>query len=360
MLIFVDSNILCSDYHMTNYKFELINRIGTIVLSEVVIDEVCNKYKEQLTTSIYSIDKNVRIINKLLSSNLGFNKISIDTEVQKYRNFLEMYSIQSGMTVAEVYPSVPHKEIVNRALLRKKPFKQDGSTGYRDYLVWLTCIDLARTYASEEIHFITQNINDFSDLQDKKKLHEDLIIDLREANIDCNRFYYWISINDFIDYIQPRIHALENKESIKSHIETNTNYSSMIYDFIDKSISGIALSSHSVLVPGRNVSLKNVEESYNNNIEGISLLQEDEYLLEITVDSICLVEATMRKEDYNEIKDYEEYEICGVEIIEYELCRVCFRIGLMIHLNAKYNNKTSLIESIQLDYIDDYNCDFCN
>ena len=266
MLIFIDSNILCSDYHMSNYKFELINRIGTIVLGEIVIDEACNKYKEQLTSAITSIDKSVRSINKLLSSNLDFNKISIDTEVQKYRDFLEMFSIESGMSIAEEYPHISHKEIVNRALLRKKPFKQDGSTGYRDYLVWLTCIALARTYASEEIHFITQNINDISNIKDKKKLHEDLINDLREANIDINRFHYWTSVNEFVDYIQPYIDALDNKESIKSQIETNTNFSSMICDFIDKSILGIDLSSYSVLVPGQNASLKNVEESYNNNI----------------------------------------------------------------------------------------------
>lgn len=263
------------------------------------------------------------------------------------------------MSIAEEYPSVSHKEIVNRALLRKKPFKQDGSTGYRDYLVWLTCIALARTYTSEEIHFITQNVNDFSDIKDKKKLHEDLINDLREANIDSKRLHYWTSINEFVDYIQPYIDALDNKERIKSQIETNTNFSIMISDFIDKSISGTDLSSHSVLFPGQNASLKTIEESYNN-IEEISILQEDKYLLEVAVDSVCLVEATMKIEEYNEIKEYEEYDICGVEIIEHELCRVCFRIGLMIHLNAKYNKKISLIESIQLDYIEDYYCDFCN
>lgn len=359
MIIFIDSNILCSDYYMKNYKFELINRVGTIVLGEIVIDEVCNKYKEQLKEAVSMVDKNIKNINKLISDHISIDNISIDSEVQKYRDFLEMFSFQNGMTIAEEYPDVSHKEIVRRALLRKKPFKQDGSTGYRDYLVWLTCITLARTYTSEEIHFITQNVNDFSDLNDKKKLHNDLLNDLRKANIDNSRFYYWTSINEFVNYIQPCIDVLDKKEKIKSLIESDANFPSLIFDFIDKSIIGIDLSNHSVLIPGQNASIKEIEERYNIIIEEISILQEDVYLLEITVDSICLVEATMSLEEYNEIKDYEEYDICEVEKINHNLCRVRFIIGLMIHLNAKYNNKLNSIESIQLDYIDDYNCDFC-
>ncbi len=61
---------------------------------------------------------------------------------------------------------------------RKKPFKADGSTGYRDCLVWLTCLNVALSNPNEEIHFITGNTRDFADLNDKDKLHPDLMADL--------------------------------------------------------------------------------------------------------------------------------------------------------------------------------------
>lgn len=80
-----------------------------------------------------------------------------------HKDFLEEFVIESGMTAAEPSPKDEHEVIVQRALRRMKPFKADGSTGYRDYLAWLTCIEVARSYSSEEIHFISCNTRDFAD-----------------------------------------------------------------------------------------------------------------------------------------------------------------------------------------------------
>ena len=40
MLIFIDSNILCSNYRMKGPSFEVVQRVGTIVLGQIVVDEV--------------------------------------------------------------------------------------------------------------------------------------------------------------------------------------------------------------------------------------------------------------------------------------------------------------------------------
>ena len=106
----------------------------------------------------------------------------------KYKDFLEIFIIKSSMIVAEDYPKVKHEDIVQRALKRKKPFKADGSTGYRDYLVWLACLETTRRYANEEIHFITSNACDFADPNDKEKLHPDHLSDLVEWKILDSRF----------------------------------------------------------------------------------------------------------------------------------------------------------------------------
>ncbi|MBQ8012353.1 MAG: DUF4935 domain-containing protein [Oscillospiraceae bacterium] len=308
--------------------------------------------------AVCTIHKNIRNSNRLIADPISINDISIEKEVQKYRDFLEIFSIQNGMVTAEEYPNVSHKEIVIRALRRKKPFKQDGSTGYRDYLVWRTCLHLACTYVSEEIHFITQNVNDFSDTNDKKKLHDDFLDELNEMNIDNTRFYYWTSIKEFVDkHIQPRIEVMDNKERMRSLIESGEDYSSRIKEFIDRSIVGTDLSCYDVIVPGQSVLLKEIEEIWDENIEEISTLQDSELLLEITVCSVCIVEATMFLEEYNEIKDWED--IYEMKIIEQNLCCVQLIKELNVHLNVKYNNETNSIESIQLDYIDENNCDFC-
>lgn len=48
MLLFLDSNIICSNYYMAGPSFEVAKRVGTIVLGQIVVDEVCNKIKRTL------------------------------------------------------------------------------------------------------------------------------------------------------------------------------------------------------------------------------------------------------------------------------------------------------------------------
>ena len=51
MLIFIDTNILYNDFYMKNVQFELIRKVGTIVLGEIIIDEACKKYRKRLIES---------------------------------------------------------------------------------------------------------------------------------------------------------------------------------------------------------------------------------------------------------------------------------------------------------------------
>jgi len=47
LLIVLDSNIICSNFYMEGPSFEVAQRVGTIVLGQIVVDEVCNKFKEK-------------------------------------------------------------------------------------------------------------------------------------------------------------------------------------------------------------------------------------------------------------------------------------------------------------------------
>lgn len=40
MLIFLDSNIICADYKMKSPSFEVAQKVGTIVLGQIVVDHV--------------------------------------------------------------------------------------------------------------------------------------------------------------------------------------------------------------------------------------------------------------------------------------------------------------------------------
>ena len=165
------------------------------------------------------------------------------------------------MTVPEDYPQISHREVVQRALLRKKPFRADGRTGYCDYLAWLTCLNTARMYSNEEIHFITNNTHDFSDSTDKAKLHPDLLHDLSELGIPESRFHYWNSVKSFIDNCA-RIRAAEidERERLVAEIEQNEDgFCKPLQDFIDASIIGLDISKQDVMVLGERATLKQVD-----------------------------------------------------------------------------------------------------
>lgn len=81
----------------------------------------------------------------------------ISSEKKSYEDFWDMLPFQYGIGPPENYPAITHKDVVHRALERKKPFKDDGKDGYRDYLIWLTL-----------------NTRDFPDPINKKELHPQL------------------------------------------------------------------------------------------------------------------------------------------------------------------------------------------
>ena len=243
MLVFLDSNIICSDYKMKSPSFEVAQKVGTIVLGQIVVDEVCNKYRENLEEKAAKTRKAIRDLNdQMFTLHIAWNELDVSDACSKYKDFLEMFIIESGMTIAEQYPNDAHEIIVQRALQLKKPFKADGSTGYRDYLVWLTCLNVAKCYSSEEIHFISGNTRDFADSNDTKKLHPDMLADLAEINISKDRFYYRNSLKSFIDnYAKQKLDIIEAREALIAEIEKNDKgFQLPIQEFVNTKVIGTA------------------------------------------------------------------------------------------------------------------------
>ena len=360
MQIFLDSNIICSNYFMKGPSFEVAQRVGTIVLGQIVVDEVCNKYKESLVEQVTKAKNAIQDLNKLLpESPVPWEETNVADKCSKYKDFLEMFIIESGMTVAEDYPEAKHEDIVRRALQRKKPFKADGSTGYRDYLVWLTCLETARSYANEEIHFITSNTRDFADTNDKEKLHPDLVSDLAEWKIPDTRFFYWNSLKSFIDkYAKPRFDIIEAREILVAEIEKNeAGFLTPVQEFVNCKVIGCSLTGYDVFVPGDNVILKEIESDVGPQIEEVSELDDNSLLIGITIDSIGVVTSTL---SISNVKEIGEYGL-DVEVVDKNngICTLETTLGIQIQLRAVYNRSNKVITSIEIDDIDDYDCPYC-
>lgn len=360
MLLFLDSNIICSNYYMAGPSFEVAKRVGTIVLGQIVVDEVCNKYKENFEDQATKVKNVIQDLNKLLpESQVIWTEIDVVDKCTKYKDFLEMFIIESGMTVAEDYPDMKHEIIVQRALQRKKPFKTDGSTGYRDYLVWLTCLEVARSNSNEEIHFITSNTRDFADPNDREKLHPDLLADLAGWKIPETRFFYWNSLKSFIDkYAKQKFDIIEAREALVAEIETNeTGFLAPVQEFVSSKVIGSSLVGFDVFVPGDNEILKELKSDVEPQIEDVSEVDNDSVLLGITIDTVGVVTSTLNSSDIKEIDEYDlDVEVVGRED---DICTLETTLGIQVQLRAVYSKNNKVITSIEIDDIDDYNCPYC-
>ena len=165
MRVILDSTVFCADFRMSGSSFFTLFEAVRAALIElkvpaVVIDEVVNRFREDLEETLLLKRKLDNKLNSLLKKETSSSPpdICVEKEVIDYRNFLHS---QLRKLNAEVmpYPETPHKLIVERCLRRRAPFKKDGK-GYRDSLIWENIVQLSKS-TEEPIVFVTSNTTDF-------------------------------------------------------------------------------------------------------------------------------------------------------------------------------------------------------
>jgi predicted nucleic acid-binding protein len=204
--IVIDANIFCGDYYLRGSNFRvLLDGLtllpGTLAVPEVVIDEVVNRYREDLEELILKERDTRAAVSKLLSDPKQAQPLTIDVsnQTQSYREYLESSINRVGKILP--YPNIAHKKIVERDLARRKPFKRDGS-GYRDFLLWET-LRSQMLWGSERIVFLTNNPKDFGEgpLVD---------LDLQPDIINPQHLQLIRSVREFNEtFIHPRLRMLE-------------------------------------------------------------------------------------------------------------------------------------------------------
>ena len=201
MKIFLDTNIFYNDWFMKNgnfkYLFNYINNDGhSLILSELVIQESENIRNREVEEALSEINKNIKKIQKLNDNILNFNSADLGIEHYDLKNL-----IRSKTDYLEEinYDNIPHYEVVQRALINKKPFIE-GEKGYRDTLIWLSFLEyIKKNKVTEKVAFITQNTSDFFKIEDKVvNFNQDLLEDIDKIDID-SKITPFTSLFDFIN-----------------------------------------------------------------------------------------------------------------------------------------------------------------
>lgn len=228
MKVLVDSNQFIADFLLESaplrYLMHFLSNDGhTLLLSRLVLEEVENKYATETKKALADANKSNQRLEQLglprgPERPLDFVVPPLNLE-KRIREQLDSVQILE-------YEDVPHAEVVQRALKRRKPFDADGAAGYRDCLLWLSLLrrlasDKAET--DEEVIFISSNWKDFYQTAPTKEavsgehdktspgpgikakrsvpilkvqLHDDLMADLADLKRPVSPFY---TVASFVD-----------------------------------------------------------------------------------------------------------------------------------------------------------------
>lgn len=134
-----------------------------IIAPEVVVMEAVNVVRRLWRTERDRL-AGIRLGQFRLTDNQAVMVTAIDRESDEYEAWLPRRLIARGIEIEPV-PAVEHMEIARRASAGRTPFirGKDGKTkdGYRDTLVWLTVLAVAKGNPGEHVWLISDNHTDF-------------------------------------------------------------------------------------------------------------------------------------------------------------------------------------------------------
>jgi hypothetical protein len=125
--------------------------------------------------------------------------------------------IDKSQSVVLPMPQVPHSEVVERELDKRKPFNANGK-GYRDTLIWLSILERLRSRpASWHGHmpvFVSGNTRDFC--RDGGGLHDGLLAEIRSIDPDLTMEHY-ASISELAAALRSMFAAADAVRLTRAH-----------------------------------------------------------------------------------------------------------------------------------------------
>lgn len=230
MNIFLDTSILYSDPFLKgSYSSQLLDfskdKQIQIYISRIVLKEIERNYSKILTEENNKIkDLNDKMIQYNIHGT-SLTKINIDESVNLLKEFYENLNKQKIVIILE-YTNDMFPEIIERAVYRKKPFKEN-KTELKDAIIWLSYSNYAEVNHLENCFLLTKNKSDFCD---PDEIEKDLFRIHQDLESDSNKFKVYTSVNEILKKINLQIKH-ESELELKWHeYFTEKN----IFDLIEK------------------------------------------------------------------------------------------------------------------------------
>lgn len=191
MDVILDANIILGNPRFNSpTMLELLAYVrrtrSRLVVPCVVIDEVLERYREQLTAKLDKARGHWTELQKMsLSRPDGLPSVNIDRSVDLLRDRLHRPANGVESLVHSETSNIDVRDVARRGIKRKRPANKNGEQ-LRDVIVWLTVLQHCRE-AAREVAFISGD-EDFRLSKESDQLHPDLESEIRQEKLPI-RFY---------------------------------------------------------------------------------------------------------------------------------------------------------------------------
>ena len=128
-------------------------------------------------------------------------------------------------------PTISHSELLERDLLQRKPFDQNGK-GYRDALIWETVLAATRANPTSEFLFVTGNRGDFCDKTG------DLASVLRNELPDFTRLTVFHSVSEASSALND---IFEDDDNLREFHESEFDHTTIVEKHITATLESLSL-----------------------------------------------------------------------------------------------------------------------
>lgn len=281
MRIFLDTNIFFNNWFLKSANFQYLlhfinNEEHTLLLSNLVLEEVNNIRNRQVASSIEEMEASFNKLKKLNYEKISFSANSLGISEYDLLNVLNEKT--EGIELID-YEKISHKKIVSRLFKSTKPFAAQEK-GYRDTLIWLSLLQYIQENSdSDEVIFITENSSDFFS-NDKKdiSLHKDLLKDIEDEQISV-KISPFKNLHEFVKTkVDKNTHSFDHsthEELFEEYLESeSTEYlASLDNNSLSLYLQDSIFQSKVSNILG--ISVEILEGFEDNSIEGISEVDDD-------------------------------------------------------------------------------------
>lgn len=323
MKVIIDSNILIADFLMKSPNFAVLLESSKsekieLFIPKVVIDEVANKYEQNLTKIYTDLVSELKKYNKLSESSLTIpvSVKDVKEQVTLYTEKIEKKFNDNLVTILD-YPKVEHSIIAKKAMLNKKPFNSNEK-GYRDNLIWeniksIISEDNPDAVSSPDLVFISGNHKDFAGKENE--LHDDLLQELSKEDKSKDVIIYQ-SLGEFNEKITKLYlaEASKFKEKLENKVFWDFDLKNIIDDFLFNDFVGDNLHNYREYTPYANdePTVFEINDEYDLKVTSVKQLSSNEFLIDVEFDLETNVTYFIDKHDYW-VSENDDYSVIDLE-----------------------------------------------